>query len=88
VIATLQRTEEELQEMSKDFLYVKWLIIDNRSHEVGWDDFEIIKEVGKGAYGTVWLVKKKATGKMYAMKTVDWADRVKLTLYIGYINPL
>ncbi len=44
--------------------------------DVGWDDFEILKEVGKGAYGTVWLVKKKQTGKLYAMKTVDWADRV------------
>lgn len=43
--------------------------------DVGWDDFEILKEVGKGAYGTVWLVKKKQTGKLYAMKTVDWADR-------------
>jgi Protein kinase domain. len=32
--------------------------------------------IGKGAYGRVWLVRKKATGDLYAMKIVDYADRV------------
>jgi len=40
------------------------------------DEFEFIKFLGKGAYGTVWLVKKRATNDLYAMKIVDWADRV------------
>jgi NIMA (never in mitosis gene a)-related kinase len=33
-------------------------------------DFEILKDVGKGAFGTVSLVKRKADGKIYAMKRV------------------
>jgi len=35
-----------------------------------------MKEIGRGAYGTVFMVKKKTTGKLYAMKTVDWSDKV------------
>jgi NIMA (never in mitosis gene a)-related kinase len=33
-------------------------------------DFEIGKELGKGAFGSVWIVKRKADGKSYAMKRV------------------
>ena len=47
-------------------------------------NFEFIRLLGKGAYGIVWLVKRKATGDYYAMKIVDSADRVKK---IFYINP-
>jgi len=39
------------------------------------EDFEPIKFIGKGAYGTVWLVRKKGMGDEYAMKIVDWSDR-------------
>jgi len=42
------------------------------------EDFEPIKFIGKGAYGTVWLVRKKGMGDEYAMKIVDWSDRVRL----------
>jgi len=38
-------------------------------------NFEFIRFLGKGAYGIVWLVKRKATGDFYAMKIVDSADR-------------
>jgi len=50
-----------------------------RSNQVSLKDFELIKFLGKGAFGTVWLVKKKATGDFYAMKVVEWADRVRIT---------
>lgn len=33
-------------------------------------DFEVIKELGKGAFGTVSLVMRKADGNIYAMKRV------------------
>ena len=33
-------------------------------------DFEIIKEIGKGAFSTVLLVKRKADSQIYAMKRV------------------
>ena len=44
--------------------------------DVGIDDFEFIKLISKGAYGRVWLVKKKTTGDFYAMKIVDFSERV------------
>lgn len=34
-------------------------------------DFEKVKFIGKGTYGSVWLVKRKSTGKIYALKEVD-----------------
>ena len=33
-------------------------------------DYEILKELGKGAFGSVWIVKKKIDGQRLAMKRV------------------
>ena len=44
--------------------------------DVGIDDFEFIKLISKGAFGRVWLVKKKTTGDFYAMKIVNFSERV------------
>lgn len=41
------------------------------SPEVSVDDFEIIKTVGKGGFAMVCKVKKKDTGKIYAMKMMN-----------------
>lgn len=39
--------------------------------EIGIDDFEFLKFLGKGAYGGVYLVNKKQTNDFYAMKMID-----------------
>jgi len=39
------------------------------------NDFDFIKLISKGAYGRVWLVKRKITGDHYAMKIINFADR-------------
>lgn len=41
--------------------------------KIGLEDFDNIKEIGKGAFGKVLLVKKKNTGNYYAMKIVSKA---------------
>jgi len=38
------------------------------SHPICLDDFQIERVLGKGAFGKVFLVTKKDTGKLYAMK--------------------
>ncbi|KHJ36189.1 putative serine threonine-protein kinase ppk18 [Erysiphe necator] len=39
-------------------------------------DFEIIKPISKGAFGSVYLAKKKSTGDYYAIKVLKKADMV------------
>ncbi|KAE8552377.1 hypothetical protein EYB25_006271 [Talaromyces marneffei] len=39
-------------------------------------DFEIIKPISKGAFGSVYLSKKKATGEYFAIKVLKKADMV------------
>ncbi|PWY89104.1 hypothetical protein BO70DRAFT_393618 [Aspergillus heteromorphus CBS 117.55] len=39
-------------------------------------DFEIIKPISKGAFGSVYLTKKKATGEYFAIKVLKKADMV------------
>lgn len=39
-------------------------------------DFEIIKPISKGAFGSVYLSKKKSTGDYFAMKVLKKADMV------------
>lgn len=39
--------------------------------KVGLNDFELLHLIGKGSFGKVIQVKKKDTGKIYAMKILD-----------------
>eukprot|EP01105_Mastigella_eilhardi_P020921 TRINITY_DN5022_c0_g1_i3.p1 TRINITY_DN5022_c0_g1~~TRINITY_DN5022_c0_g1_i3.p1 ORF type:complete len:798 (-),score=227.07 TRINITY_DN5022_c0_g1_i3:60-2453(-) len=41
------------------------------------NDFMKLKPLTKGAYGKVWLAKKKATGDVYAIKVLNRNDRQK-----------
>ena len=47
-----------------------------------FDDFEQIKILGRGAFGTVDLVRRKNTGQVYAMKTLSKFEMVPTTLCI------
>lgn len=39
-------------------------------------DFEVVKPISKGAFGSVYLAKKKSTGDYYAIKVLKKADMV------------
>jgi len=47
------------------------------SKKVGINDFETIKCIGKGSFAKVMMVKKKDTGKTYAMKMLTKKDLVR-----------
>ena len=40
------------------------------SQEIGIEDFQIIKVIGRGSFGKVYLVQKKDDGNIYAMKSL------------------
>lgn len=45
-------------------------------NSMGIKDFEFIKMINKGAFGRVWLVKRKGTKDFYAMKIINFLDDV------------
>ena len=47
-----------------------------RGNPTSIKDFEIIKPISKGAFGSVFLAKKKATGDYYAIKVLKKADMI------------
>ena len=48
-----------------------------REKRVNFDDFETLKIIGRGAFGTVDLVRQKPSGQVYAMKTLSKFEMVK-----------
>lgn len=40
------------------------------SSKISSDDFKIIKVIGRGTFGKVFMVKKKDNDKVYAMKVL------------------
>jgi serine/threonine-protein kinase RIM15 len=48
----------------------------SRTTPPSYKDFEIIKPISKGAFGSVFLAKKKATGDYYAIKVLKKADMI------------
>ncbi|RZF39251.1 hypothetical protein LSTR_LSTR010345 [Laodelphax striatellus] len=47
---------------------------DHQHHEVNFDQFLILRAIGKGSFGKVCIVQKKDTKQMYAMKYVQKAQ--------------
>ena len=48
----------------------------SRSTSITIKDFEIMKPISKGAFGSVYLAKKKTTGDHYAIKILKKADMI------------
>jgi len=47
------------------------------SKEVGPEDFQLIKLIGKGDVGRVYLATRKTTGKLFAMKVLSKEEMIK-----------
>ena len=46
------------------------MALDNASKGMKIDDFQLLKVVGRGSFGKVYLAKKKDTKQIYAVKTL------------------
>jgi len=49
--------------------------IDDSQPRIGMSDFEPLKMISKGAFGRVWLVRRKATNDLYAMKIINLTEK-------------
>jgi len=51
---------------------------ETRNTRISIESFDFIKMISKGAFGRVWLVKKRATGDLYAMKIIDSSHKMDM----------
>lgn len=54
-----------------DIRYPQRRLGKTRGEKVTIDDFEVLKVLGKGGYGKVYLVRYKSNGQLYAMKSMS-----------------
>ena len=54
-----------------DLTVILFIEFDNLLEIVSKQDFNVLKVIGKGAFGTVYLVTHRKTEKVYAMKVVS-----------------
>ncbi|KAL7715190.1 non-specific serine/threonine protein kinase [Entamoeba marina] len=60
-------------------------LYNSSNKKIGFDDFTLLRVIGRGSFGKVLQVKKKDTGKIYAMKVLDKA-KVKKTKQEKHTN--
>ena len=58
----VQKGVDTTQQDTHDFL--------NPSIKISTDDFQLIKVIGRGTFGKVFMVRKKDTNQVYAMKVL------------------
>jgi serine/threonine protein kinase len=66
-------------------------IYQERTKTISLEDFAFVKELGKGAYGKVYLVFRKSSQDVYALKVIQFSDKVSsqvLTLLHNEISVL
>lgn len=88
-----EKTVSEFIELSKiytlslsythccDIIYifsVKQAVVNIKQLRLTRDDFEILKVIGRGAFGIVCVVKMVATNKIYAMKILNKWEMLKV----------
>ena len=65
------RRDSFLNDVKNRFLSLPKSSVEHLEHEPKISDFEIIKELGIGTFGTVYLVSHKKTKVKYALKKID-----------------
>ena len=53
------------------------VVITKNNEEINEDSFEILKTLGKGFFGSVFLAQKKDTKELFALKVISKADIIK-----------
>lgn len=67
----LQLRSRPLQLFKDQTLNLQPFISEETSSRVSLKDFKFLKCIGVGGFSRVYLVKKKSTGRIFAMKLID-----------------
>ena len=75
---------DQLNNVKNRFLPLSESVSKGLEHEAKITDFEILKEIGSGSFGNVYLVKHKETKAEYAIKTIDKRNKTnqEITPYL------
>jgi aurora kinase len=65
----------QINEVANRFLPLSKSVQNNLENEVQISDFEILKILGQGSFGKVFLSKHKKTNAIYAIKVIDKTDK-------------
>ena len=63
-----------LNDVKNRFISLPKSSVEGLEHEPKKEDFNFIKELGSGAFGTVYLVSHKKTKAKYALKVIDKSE--------------
>jgi serine/threonine protein kinase len=58
-----------------------YMMNDHYSNGISKQDFKILKVIGRGSFGKVYLVQKKDNDKLYAMKTLKKDLTLQANMY-------
>ena len=72
---------EKLNKVKNRFLPIPESVEKGLEHEAKITDFEILKELGSGSFGNVYLVRHKETKAEYAIKAIDKRNKTNLEEY-------
>ena len=67
---------------------MKKRIYNEKIKSVSLSDFLILKQLGKGAYGEVYLVKRKASQEYYALKVIQFPENINKKFWINLQNEI
>jgi serine/threonine protein kinase len=71
-----------LDSLQKELLYKE------KVREIGFEDFIFLHQLGKGAFGKVYLVSRRNTTDIYAMKIIRFSDKVSETVIKSLQNEI
>ncbi|KAL0909437.1 hypothetical protein M5K25_020308 [Dendrobium thyrsiflorum] len=76
-LADADISEEEQNNLKKDFEKKETELMRLHRHKMGVEDFELLTIIGRGAFGEVRLCREKTTGHVYAMKKLEKSEMLR-----------